>query len=142
MKWRQQKIHDLQKPVPFRCFSSRRSLSFAVQTYKPGKPKPMAKDSTSFFKASISLLFWSPSSKSFSFLPFSCCTCKEILIARSKNSATFSKSSVVQPRVVIEDAPIRIPPGESADASPCTQLRFNEIEQASQTFSTLEPVSP
>ena len=32
------------------------------------------------------------------------------------------KSSVVQPRVVIASAPMRTPPGESAEASPRTVL--------------------
>mmetsp|Transcript_90730 Transcript_90730/g.256433 ORF Transcript_90730/g.256433 Transcript_90730/m.256433 type:complete len:216 (+) Transcript_90730:445-1092(+) len=83
-----------------------------------------------------------PASKSFNFLPFSVCTFSAIWQHRSKNSAIFWNSATLQPRVVIAGEPMRTPPGDSAEASPWTALRFSEIEANSQTFSTLEPVRP
>ena len=58
----------------------------------------------------------------------------------SRKPAILLKSSVVQPRVAIAGAPMRTPPGESAEASPGTVLRFKEMDAASHTFFTL--VSP
>mmetsp|Transcript_9990 Transcript_9990/g.29836 ORF Transcript_9990/g.29836 Transcript_9990/m.29836 type:complete len:242 (-) Transcript_9990:172-897(-) len=81
-------------------------------------------------------------SKSFSFFPFSSCTLSAMLQQRSRKPAILRKSSSVQPRVVIAGEPMRTPPGESAEASPCTALRFREMEAPSQTFSSLEPVRP
>mmetsp|Transcript_128747 Transcript_128747/g.400566 ORF Transcript_128747/g.400566 Transcript_128747/m.400566 type:complete len:201 (-) Transcript_128747:618-1220(-) len=37
---------------------------------------------------------------------------------------------------------MRTPPGERAEASPCTALRFREMDASSQTFSSFEPVRP
>mmetsp|Transcript_38892 Transcript_38892/g.93328 ORF Transcript_38892/g.93328 Transcript_38892/m.93328 type:complete len:222 (-) Transcript_38892:581-1246(-) len=37
---------------------------------------------------------------------------------------------------------MRTPPGERAEASPCTALRFSEMDAPSQTFSSFEPVRP
>mmetsp|Transcript_26385 Transcript_26385/g.79535 ORF Transcript_26385/g.79535 Transcript_26385/m.79535 type:complete len:242 (+) Transcript_26385:150-875(+) len=81
-------------------------------------------------------------SKSLSFLPFSAWTLSAIWQQRSRKQAIWRKSSAPQPRVVIAGVPTRTPPGESAEASPCTALRFSEMEAPSQTFSSLEPVSP
>merc|ERR1712151_1237984 len=107
-----------------------------------GYPKPTAQASTSALKATTSALSFRPSSKSFSFLPFFSCTDKAIWQHLSRKRAIFLNSSLPQPRVVIAGEPMRTPPGDNAEASPCTQLRFNDIEAASQTFSTLPPVSP
>mmetsp|Transcript_23502 Transcript_23502/g.65093 ORF Transcript_23502/g.65093 Transcript_23502/m.65093 type:complete len:242 (-) Transcript_23502:1727-2452(-) len=81
-------------------------------------------------------------SKSLSFLPFSFWIFSAIWQQRSRKRAICLKSAVVQPRVVIAGEPMRTPPGERADASPCTALRFSVIDAHSQTFSTLEPVRP
>mmetsp|Transcript_6747 Transcript_6747/g.9374 ORF Transcript_6747/g.9374 Transcript_6747/m.9374 type:complete len:281 (-) Transcript_6747:507-1349(-) len=81
-------------------------------------------------------------SKSLSFLPFSSCTFKAILQHLSRKSAIFSKSAVVHPRVVMAGAPTRTPPGERAETSPCTALRFSVMEHCSHTFSTLPPLRP
>mmetsp|Transcript_32391 Transcript_32391/g.100993 ORF Transcript_32391/g.100993 Transcript_32391/m.100993 type:complete len:254 (+) Transcript_32391:211-972(+) len=81
-------------------------------------------------------------SKSFSFFPFSSCTLSAMLQQRSRKPAILRKSSSVQPRVVIAGEPMRTPPGESAEASPCTALRFREMEAPSHTFSSFEPVRP
>mmetsp|Transcript_113733 Transcript_113733/g.157387 ORF Transcript_113733/g.157387 Transcript_113733/m.157387 type:complete len:293 (-) Transcript_113733:90-968(-) len=102
----------------------------------------MAHASTSFLRATMSALLARPASKSFNFLPFSACTFRQIWQHLSRNSAIFLKSSWPQPRVVIAGAPMRTPPGERAEASPCTALRFSEMDASSQTFSTLEPVKP
>mmetsp|Transcript_109442 Transcript_109442/g.274135 ORF Transcript_109442/g.274135 Transcript_109442/m.274135 type:complete len:254 (+) Transcript_109442:471-1232(+) len=102
----------------------------------------MAQASTSLRNCTTSALSAKPASKSFSFLPFSCWTFRAIWQQRSRNSAIFLKCSVVQPRVVIAGEPMRTPPGDSAEASPCTALRFSEMEESSQTFSSFEPVSP
>mmetsp|Transcript_37835 Transcript_37835/g.75401 ORF Transcript_37835/g.75401 Transcript_37835/m.75401 type:complete len:254 (-) Transcript_37835:632-1393(-) len=102
----------------------------------------MAQDSTSFFSCAMSAFPTRPASKSLSFLPFSSCTFSAIWQQRSRNSAIRLKSSWVQPRVVMAGDPMRTPPGESAEASPCTALRFKEIDAISQTFSSLEPVRP
>mmetsp|Transcript_106116 Transcript_106116/g.295506 ORF Transcript_106116/g.295506 Transcript_106116/m.295506 type:complete len:254 (+) Transcript_106116:395-1156(+) len=102
----------------------------------------MAQASTSPLSCAMSALPTRPASKSLSFLPFSSWTLRAIWQQRSKNSAIFRKSSEVQPRVVIAGAPRRTPPGESAEASPCTALRFSVMEAISQTFSTLDPVKP
>merc|ERR1712072_305128 len=111
-------------------------------TQMPGKPKALAKASTSFLTSSTSLHTFNPASKSLSFLPFSFWICSAIWQQRSKKPAIFSKSALVQPRVVMAGVPMRTPPGESADASPWTAFRFSEIDAASHTFSTLEPVRP
>ena len=57
----------------------------------------------------------------------------------SRKPAILLMSSVIQPRVVIVGASMRTPPGESAEASPGTVLRFKEMDAASHTFSTLDP---
>merc|ERR1712061_561609 len=111
-------------------------------THKPGYPKVLAQPSTSVLNCAMSALPASPASKSFNFLPFSCCTFKAIWQHRSRNPAIFLKSSAAQPRVVIAGAPMRTPPGDKAEASPCTALRFSVIDAISQTFSSFEPVRP
>mmetsp|Transcript_123991 Transcript_123991/g.332959 ORF Transcript_123991/g.332959 Transcript_123991/m.332959 type:complete len:242 (-) Transcript_123991:664-1389(-) len=83
-----------------------------------------------------------PASKSLSFLPFSAWTLRATWQHLSRNPAIFTKSSVVQPRVVMAGVPMRTPPGESAEASPCTALRLSEMDASSHTFSSLEPVRP
>mmetsp|Transcript_128736 Transcript_128736/g.400535 ORF Transcript_128736/g.400535 Transcript_128736/m.400535 type:complete len:280 (-) Transcript_128736:452-1291(-) len=109
---------------------------------RPGYPKVLAQASTSALSALISGLPESPVSKSFSFLPFSAWILSAIWQQRSRKAPIFRKSSVVQPLVVIAGAPMRTPPGERAEASPCTALRFREMEASSQTFSSFEPVRP
>merc|ERR1711972_701129 len=76
------------------------------------------------------------------FLPFSCCTFSAMWQHLSRKPAIFLKSSAVQPRVVMAGAPMRTPPGDNAEASPCTAFLFSEMEDSSQTFSSLEPVRP
>merc|ERR1712217_499697 len=107
-----------------------------------GYPKAVAKASTSFLSARTSLHSLRPISKSFNFLPFSFWICKAIWRHLSRNSAIFLKSSSVHPLVVIAGVPMRTPPGDRAEASPCTAFLFNDIEAASHTFSTLDPVRP
>mmetsp|Transcript_113734 Transcript_113734/g.157394 ORF Transcript_113734/g.157394 Transcript_113734/m.157394 type:complete len:254 (-) Transcript_113734:393-1154(-) len=102
----------------------------------------MAHSCTSFLRATMSALPSRPSSKSFSFLPFSAWIFSAIWQQRSRKAAIFWKSSALQPRVVMAGEPMRTPPGDKAEASPCTALRFREIEAISQTFSSLEPVRP
>merc|ERR1719215_1278140 len=70
-----------------------------------------------------------------SFLPFSFWTANAIWQHLSRKLPTVWKSSSVHPRVVIAGDPILTPPGDSADTSPCTVLRFKEMEAASHTFS-------
>ena len=57
-------------------------------------------------------------------------------------SATASKSASLRPRVVMAGAPMRTPPGESAETSPGTAFLFSVIWQTSQIFSILLPVTP
>mmetsp|Transcript_7177 Transcript_7177/g.12489 ORF Transcript_7177/g.12489 Transcript_7177/m.12489 type:complete len:210 (+) Transcript_7177:160-789(+) len=62
--------------------------------------------------------------------------------ARSKNSATFAKSSSVNPREVRAGAPIRIPPGVKAEVSPGIVFLFVAMQASSRTRSTRAPSIP
>merc|ERR1719416_199014 len=114
----------------------------AKLSQRPGWPKVSTQTSTSALKALTAALSSKPASKSFNFLPLTFCTSSAIWQQRSRKAAIFLKSSAVQPRVVIAGAPMRAPPGDRAEASPGTQLRFKVMEHTSQTFSILEPVRP
>ena len=65
-----------------------------------------------------------------------CCTFGLMAKLQSPSAA------ITRLSLVIAGAPMRTPPGESAEASPGTVLRFKEMDAASHNFSTLDPVSP
>mmetsp|Transcript_27688 Transcript_27688/g.87539 ORF Transcript_27688/g.87539 Transcript_27688/m.87539 type:complete len:329 (+) Transcript_27688:28-1014(+) len=101
-----------------------------------------AQVSTSSRKRAMPVSEPRPRTKSTSFLPVLACTACASSSARSRKPPIASKSSALQPRVVMAQLPRRTPPGEAGDMSPGRELRLSTREAHSQTFSILEPLKP
>merc|ERR1711957_1040409 len=67
--------------------------------------------------------------------------CCKVVHLGPNSSAIFSKSFSTRVRVVMAGAPIRTPPGVTADRSPGTQFLFSVMLTASHIFSNLDPVT-
>mmetsp|Transcript_29782 Transcript_29782/g.75858 ORF Transcript_29782/g.75858 Transcript_29782/m.75858 type:complete len:235 (+) Transcript_29782:307-1011(+) len=65
-----------------------------------------------------------------------------ILTARSRNSATLTKSASLKPRVVSAGVPTRMPPGMMALLSPGTLFLFSVMDTSSSTVCTRAPSMP
>mmetsp|Transcript_18151 Transcript_18151/g.37422 ORF Transcript_18151/g.37422 Transcript_18151/m.37422 type:complete len:201 (-) Transcript_18151:879-1481(-) len=108
----------------------------------PGMGKVVANLLT---RSRMSLRVSSPSNKaakSLSLGPDFSWSLREASRTSCKNSPICSKSSSHILRVVRAGAPMRTPPGVTADRSPGTQFLLRVMQTESQAFSYLDPVIP
>eukprot|EP00754_Rhynchopus_humris_P025730 Rhum_TRINITY_DN14962_c0_g1::Rhum_TRINITY_DN14962_c0_g1_i5::g.130542::m.130542 len=115
---------------------------FISSVVKPGMGHCFANVSTFVFRAAISLEDSSAGRKSTSFLPTLAWMSRQIFTHSSYSCVIVSMSASTMPRVVTAPAPMRMPPGFSADVSVDTVFLFTEIEISSSARSTLAPDRP